>query len=280
MRTDRRYTAEADDETQVRYPLSIYTDEDTAVLEARRGYQKWKTMCPTCEDTGVYRWQDEDHECPVDFDNKCVQWKLFLMYEMSNISSHYMKLDWSDLGESKAKDDVEFYVEHLPNAIKRGYGLYLFSPEKGTGKTFCSTYILKEAAKLDTTKVKHRGYFVTFDDLLQAVTTRDAWLEDKMMHTNILAIDDIYAPNTEKQREMYPRVLEKIVRFRFSNDMPTLVSSNLTWEQFGEEYPRPHSVLSGCVDPVLLDYEQDYRIQQGVGRIFHAMKHGESPPIT
>lgn len=280
MRTDRQYTAEADEENQVRYPLSIYSDEETEILEGRRGYQKWKTMCPTCEDTGVYRWQDEEHECVLDFDNKCIQWKLFLMYEMSNISGHYMRLDWTDLGESKAKDDLDFYVENLPNAIKRGYGLYLFSPRKGTGKTFCSTHILKEAAKLDTTKVKHRGYFVTFDELLEAVTKRDLWLEDKMAHANLLVIDDIYEPSTDPQKEMYPRVLEKVVRSRFSNDMPTIVSSNLTWEQFAEVYPRPHSVLSGCVDTVFLDYDQDYRIEQGAGRIFRAMKAGESPPIT
>lgn len=277
MRKDRVYTMEADADHQVRYP-SILSQQEYADLEARPRYQKWGTMCPTCEDEGTYRWQNKDHDCPVDFDNKCFQWKLFRMYELSNIEDHYQRLDWKDMTDGKAKDDVDFYVDHLDNAIKRGYGLYLYSKGTGTGKTFSATHILKEAAKLDSTKVKYRGYFVTFDGLIGSY--KDPWLAEKIKQTNILVIDDVIAPTSDKQKELLPRVLEQVVRYRYSADLPTIITSNLDWEEFAEHYPRCHSVLSACLDPVELDTQVDYRIEKAVGRIFYAMKHGEVPPIT
>lgn len=281
MRTDRIYTQEADKDHFVTYP-SILSDEEYDELTSRPRYARWGTICPTCKDTGTYRWQGTEHDCLVDFDNKCFQWKYWRMYELSNIDDRYMRLNWEDIAEhqSEGKALVDEYVSMLPGAVERGYGLYIYSTGLGTGKTFSATHILKEAAKLDTTKVRHRGYFVSFQDLIQATLDHDDWLTKKIMHTNILVLDDVTMPSTVNQTEMFPRTLEKVVRYRSNNDMPTIVTSNMTWELFAETYPRCHSVLSDSVMPVKLDDTMDYRVVTGFGRAWNASKQGEVPPIT
>lgn len=273
MRIDRVHTEEADETHYVKYP-SILSDDEVDRLE------KYGTECPTCHDTGTYRWNGEDHECEVDFDNKCIQWKLWRRYKLSNIPDRYMRLNWEDitLAQSEAKKLIDSYIKTLPQAVSRGYGLYIYSKTTGTGKTFCATHILKEAAKLDRGKVKHRGYFVSFGELLDSYESE--WLEKKMMTTNVLVIDDVTGYGSPAQEEFYSRTLEKVVRYRSSNDLPTIVTSNLTWEEFALVYPRCFSVLSDSVDEIQLEGGLDYRVLTGVGRTANASHDGEVPPIT
>lgn len=278
MRSDRVFTEEATKDLQVKYP-SIFTDEEYEELLARRSYQRHGTVCPTCNDSGTYRWQGVEHLCPVDFDNKCLQWKYWRMYELSNIPERYMKLNWEILATSQpeTKEKVDEYVSHLPDMMSKGIGLYLYSEQLGTGKTFCSTHILKEAAKLDYQKRKYRGYFVRFEELL---STDSPWLMDKAKTTPIVVIDDVAEPFSRAQQELYARRLEEVTRYRNDLSLPTIVSSNMPWNVFEELFPRCHSTLSDTVRPLGLTNTFDSRVQRGVSQNLEAALAGETSPIT
>src|SRR3954471_10525877 len=109
------YTQEADDTHSLKYP-AILTDEEYAELEARPRYAKYVTTCPTCKSAqpvtkiGTFKWNKEIHECPVDFDNKCFQWKLFRMYELSNIPDRYQRLTWEDIADQQA--DAKLMIDN------------------------------------------------------------------------------------------------------------------------------------------------------------------------
>jgi DNA replication protein DnaC len=260
-----------------RYPSTFSQDE---YAEMARRNLKVSMACPTCKGTGKFVWNEEEHDCEQDYDQTCIQKKLFLRYELANVPRRFQRLDWSDfVNQPEAKATIEDYIEHSENALALGVGLYIFSPGLGTGKTFLATHILKEFVKQG-----HKGYYVAFFDILDLYRREPedrAFIEQKLLSSPIIVIDDVVAPTaSQKQADHYRNTLERIVRHRAHNDLPTIITSNLTSERLDEEYDRIFSLMSDSLLPLELDSSSDFRITSGLANRAKALLNGETPPIT
>jgi DNA replication protein DnaC len=257
---------------------SIFTPKEYEEL-ARRNL-KASMACPTCKGAGKFVWNGVEYDCEKDDDDICIQKKLFLRYELANIPRRFQRLDWSDLvNQPEAKATAEDYIEHSDNALALGVGLYIFSPGLGTGKTFLATHILKEFVKLG-----HIGYYVAFFDILDLHRREPedrAFIENKLLSSSIIVIDDVVAATaSQKQADHYRNTLERVVRHRAHNDLPTIITSNLTSEQLDDEYDRIFSLMSDSLLPLELDSSSDFRIMAGLANRAKALLNGETPPIT
>lgn len=256
---------------------SIFEPAEYAELESRVSYRKYGEECPTCRGNGFYEYRGERHECEKDYDGICIQRKLFLRYELANIPMDYHRIDWREFEtQPEAKDSVEAYVKNLGNAIDRGLGLYVSSVGLGTGKTLIGTYVLKEAAKSG-----HSAYFCQFMDLVNLSSDAYQKIEDKLLHSDIVCIDDIVSSKISvKQNDLFKYLLEKTVRHRVHNEMSTIVTSNLESEEFLRAYDRVFSLLMSSSFEIKLSSSIDYRRDFLATEIDALLRSNEIAPIT
>lgn len=260
-----------------KYP-SILTQEEYAELERRN--MKSSIACPTCKGKGTYVWSNQNHICEKDEDGTCIQKKLFLRYELANIPRRFQRLNWTDLTrQPEAKATAEDYIKHSSNALGLGIGIYIHSRGLGTGKTFIATHILKEFVKAG-----HKGYYVPFFDILDLYRRepeeRD-FIENKLLASPLVVIDDVVKGSvSDKQAEYYRNTLERVVRHRAHNDLPTIITSNLSMGELDNFYGRIFSLSADSLLPLELSSDYDNRKESGLGSRAVALLNGEVPPIT
>lgn len=256
---------------------SVFTPEQYEELRSRVSHRKYKGICPTCKDSGFYQHAGKTHECEKDFDGICIQKKLFLRYELANIPMDYHRIDWIGFEtQPEAKASIEAYVNNLNNAIERGLGLYVNSIGLGTGKTLIGCHVLKEAVKLG-----HSAYFCQFMDLVNITSDRYKKLEEKLLHSDIVCIDDIVASQISvKQNDLFKYLLEKTIRHRVHNEMSIIVTSNLESEDFLKAYDRVFSLLMSSAFEIKLRSSVDYRRDFLASEIEAMLTTEEIAPIT
>jgi DNA replication protein DnaC len=260
-----------------KYP-NILTQEEYAELERRS--IKSNIPCPTCKGRGKFVWKGEEHECEKDEDRNCIQKKLFLRYELANIPRRYQRLNWNDLTrQPEARATAEDYVEHSENALGLGVGIYIYSKGLGTGKTFIATHILKEFVKQG-----HKGYYVPFFDILDLYRREPEereFIESKLLSSPLVVIDDVVKGSvSDKQAEYYRNTLERVVRHRAHNDLPTIITSNLSLRELDDHYGRIFSLSADSLLPLELSSDYDNRKESGLGARAVSLLNGEVPPIT
>jgi DNA replication protein DnaC len=247
---------------------SILSSEEYAELNSRKSYSRFNGKCPTCDDTGEYTFNGITKECEKDFDDICIQKKLFMKYEIANIPYRYQRFDWSTFEtQPEARGRIDDYIGNLDEAVRAGLGLYLYSHGLGTGKTLIACHILKEAAKRG-----HKVYFCSFFELVNIRKENHHLVEKKLTECDIVCIDDVTASKmSEKQSDMFNYVLEKTIRDRVHNAMPTIMTSNLGRQELLKEYDRVFSLLVSSCLTIQLDSTFDYRvdaIQENIEDIF------------
>ena len=218
-------------------------------------------ICPTCEGQrldggkggrvngdsgrhygllrGQYRFQGEIHECD------CVtQMALYRHYFAANIGEQYMRLDWSEYdSDSNAKREIDLYLDRWKNARKNGYGLTLYGVV-GVGKTFAATHIAKSLIKRG-----QRVYFTYFKKIISNILDLpgEKSLEYQNMIETIpfLVIDEVWwLPSFSEQRKnLFGEMFEQVIRTRTGQNLPTILTSNLSPDEFNDTYPRIYSLL-------------------------------------
>ena len=256
---------------------SVFAPEEYAELRSRVSYRKYGETCPTCKDEGVFEYRGSQHECEKDFDGICIQRKLFLRYELANIPMDYHRIDWNEFEtQPEAKDSIEAYVSNLDNAIERGLGLYVNSSGLGTGKTLIGCHVLKEAVKKG-----HTAYFCQFVDLVNITDDDYQKLESRLLHDDIVCIDDIVSSHiSTKQNDLFKYLLEKTVRHRVHNEMSTVVTSNLESDEFLKAYDRVFSLLMSAAFEIKLKSSIDYRRDFLASEIDEMLRSKDIAPIT
>lgn len=234
-------------------------------------------VCPTCSNKREYVNNGITYKCNCE-----EQILLQKHFFAANIGSLYHIISYEDLFDEDRLDDLqEFIVEYVNNFddnLYYGRGITFWGP-LGTGKSFAACIVLKELIKRG-----YDGYFIMFDDLLNL--QQRGWDEGdyndlfyEIRGTQVLVIDELIAkPNSTKATEYLAETLERIIRFRVSNRLPTIITTNLTPEKEREVYPRVSSLLSTSQVRYTLEGEDERQ-----GRVRRTtdkkIKAGERRPI-
>lgn len=233
--------------------------------------------CPTCD--GKLRYFGEDdlfHDCDC---NKQLGFEKH--YFAANIGKRYHTLGIDDFLTEDAvviRVIVEDYLADFEDNFAYGLGL-VFYGGLGTGKTLLACHILKELIK----QGRH-CYFVQFDDLIDTWGKR--WSDENAAHelnrnmkrADVLVVDDL---STDKRNieGFLSSGLESVVRYRYNNSLPTIVTTNLSQDRQYIEFPRVFSLLSAINVWVEMKTKDDYRPNEYRERLFRLRDMGARLPL-
>jgi len=261
------------------------TTAQAAILESNSQYRALrKGGCVVCEGNGFHYWRGERLECPDDSFGHPAQ-RLAEWYWVHNVPLQYQLLDfaeWPTDTETKrqAKEMAESYLESIDGFAFYGQGLNIYSQTQGTGKTWLATAIQKELTK--------RGYdtwFVRFSDVVSLYEWEDKdkkrLYTDKVKTSPILVLDEVQPGWTPRQAMLFREKLEELIRPRESDNLVTILTTNMTRGDLADEYGRVFSLLSGKNEWISLEGETDARISTDLWRMqAEAAENNERPPIV
>jgi len=128
----------------------------------------------------------------------------------------------------KAYDMVKRYIENYSMIVAQysGGGLYFYSKERGTGKTFLSTILGNELSRKG-----HRVRWYNMTSLLQEIkagydresSTSSSDIIDICRNSEVLILDDI---GVEKQSAWVNETVYSILDYRMTQCRPTIFTSN------------------------------------------------------
>lgn len=121
------------------------------------------------------------------------------------------------------KDTVNKFIVNFENFRKKGYGVYIQSREKGTGKTMLACILLNEISIRYAVNVK----FVTIYNYLEMTKKSYNGTPEKLQEINnaqVLVIDDLGA---NMRKEWIETVLFTLIDKRYINNLITIYTSNI-----------------------------------------------------
>lgn len=133
---------------------------------------------------------------------------------------------------------VKFYLDNLDAMMEKGMGLYLWSMEKGSGKTRMAASIANELMLEHGIQVK----FATSLNILQEIKgtwgrdgnkQQEGHLLDALQTVQVLVIDDF---GTEEAKDWIREKFYQILNERYLNKLPTILTSNFPLD--GLQYDR------------------------------------------
>ena len=263
------------------------TPSQEAVLESNTQYRKSRRDdggCVVCEGQGEHYWLGERLECPDDSFGHPAQ-RLAEWYWVHNIPLQYQLLDWRDWPTDtgvklQAKAIAEAYLDSYKGLSFYGQGLNIYSKTQGTGKTWVATAIQK-----DLTKSGVDTWFVRFLDVVSLYDWEDkakkALYTDRIKGASFLVLDEVQPGWTPKQASLYREKLEELIRPRESDNLVTVLTTNMTRDELEDEFGRVFSLLSGKNEWISLEGAEDARISSDLWRKqAEAGENNERPPIT
>jgi len=208
-------------------------------------------QCPTCDSklevipgsggvrervNGDYRYMGEKYPCECD-----AQIALRARYLVANIGEQYQRLSWDEWdGCEDTRSVVDTYLGSWEKFFKQGIGIEFYSSALGTGKTFASTHIGKELIKQGQSV-----YFIPFIEMVAAFDRQDSeYIAGKIRESGFVILDEVTPPFSEAQRAFFSVQLEALIRHRTNNNLPTIMTTNMSQEMLNSSYPRIYSLLS------------------------------------
>lgn len=260
---------------QVRLPALSDEEYDAVEDMALRRGKLSLDVCPTCNGKRIeanedyYGWENGQYRFMGEvFDCDCQgQMALYRHYLHAAIPSQYMRLDWDEFtGDPQIKADIEKYMTDWRKFKKHGMGVTLLG-KLGKGKTFAATAIAKSVIK--------RGEQVFFTEFRTLQTAYESLtieqrqeLDRRAREATLLVLDEISIPKSDAQGDYFERVLETVIRDRTNWDLPTILTSNLTEEDFKDAWPRLHSLLYPKQWVITFNGAEDFR-ENELARINH-----------
>ena len=123
---------------------------------------------------------------------------------------------------------VKFYLKNLDAMLEKGMGMYLWSEEKGSGKTRMAASIANALMLEHGIQVK----FATSLNILQEIKNtwgqdgnkqQEGYLLDALQTVKVLVIDDF---GTEEAKDWIREKFYQILNERYLNKLPTILTSN------------------------------------------------------
>lgn len=259
------------------------TDAQMLELKDNPQYKHRGGVCPTCgkeegsDQVGTFRHDGQTWICPDD-DRGHIRLRLAYHYWIAGIPVEYQTLPWDRYPHPSVKDDVDEYLNRIDRMSRLGMGFLVSGVNRGTGKTWLTAHVLKEAVKRG-----YSGWWTSFSDMarlygLDDRAERDRILE-KMRTVQHLVVDDVLKPVSEPQRALFESQWEEVVRFRTVMGFPTHISTNLPEEEIESLFPRVYSLLSAKQFGVQLA-GNDARIVEARRRNIAMAMSDETEPIT
>ena len=130
--------------------------------------------------------------------------------------------------ESGAKAKYITYLRDLDEKLKKGTSLLLHGAY-GTGKTACASLVLIEVLARSSNRV----LFIQSAqiDWLARHRTEDSW--DLLVEAPFVVIDDVGA---ERQVNWNDAWLEEVLRGRYNDQLPTILTTNITPAALNEKF--------------------------------------------
>lgn len=132
--------------------------------------------------------------------------------------------DWNrynaDIGKPKAM--VNTFITKYEMFKSKGFGLYIYSETKGSGKTMLSCCLLNEISKRYPGSVK---FINTLDFIEMTKKSYDGIDDTKQIHeAGLLVIDDI---GVQMPKQWIDTVFYRLINHRYESRLPTIYTSNI-----------------------------------------------------
>lgn len=156
--------------------------------------------------------------------------------ESSGIPERYKNCKFSNYfpktpHQLKALRESQFFFQIFPFTSK---GLLFYGPP-GTGKTHLAAAILRNVLKYKGI----RGVFCDFRNFLLTIKSTydtnesEAEIIEAVIKAPLLILDDVGA---ERNTEWAKEKLNLIINYRYINNLPTVITTNLTFDGSGERF--------------------------------------------
>lgn len=151
------------------------------------------------------------------------------------------------------------YSRNLKKALRNGYGL-LFVGDNGVGKTHFISWLLMLALSKNRT-----AYYTRMMELDSNIKRgfKDDEIEKRlrwMLTSDFLAIDELGKERAKSCNTYTDSQVERIIKQRIDDGMPTLLASNMDIDSLGEAYgPTVESMITGKFRVVIME-PGDFRI--------------------
>ena len=229
--------------------------------------------CPTCRKRGTYRYKGVEHDCD------CMeQLQLHKHYLLAGIGVLYQRLDWDHYtGDPEVVKTLQEYVRRHDDYVEQGLGL-LFTGPRGIGKTMLATLVLKELLRAG-----YRCRYATYSSAMEMYTTgwRDLDIkrrfEDTFLRTRVLLLDDM-GREAKSANNMQESTFEHILRNRVQSCRPTILTTNLNYDDLEEGYGAAAVSLLSEQSMVMEMTGDNFRPKSNARR-FDEPEEGERRPI-
>ena len=183
--------------------------------------------CKRCDGTGIYK----KRRCGCRYAHEVI-----VLLAFAGVPEEYWWYKLKEFpGSSKAKAEVQTYIDHIPAMYKDGLGILLVG-NYGTGKTSLGCGILKEVVKYRIKNQDEDGFRVQYKTLSQIITELLALEKGqgkefrREMMADFLFIDEIDKEYTTKSAGWKFAIFDQLLRDRKANKLSTILSSNIPFD--------------------------------------------------
>ena len=180
-------------------------------------------------------------------------------------------------GAGQRSTALQEYVRRHDDYVEQGLGL-LFTGPRGIGKTMLATLVLKEFIRAG-----YRCCYATYSSAMEMYTTgwRDLDIkrrfEDTFLRTRVLLLDDM-GREAKSANNMQESTFEHILRNRVQSCRPTILTTNLNYDDLEEGYGAAAlSLLSE--QSMVMEMTGDNFRPKANARKFDEPEEGERRPI-
>lgn len=198
--------------------------------------------CPLCNGTGWKRIWDEENEVYIGEKCDCGTYEKKILQnqlQFAEIPDMYKECNFGNLKSSvyqfpeskgifiQAAKTVKYWIKNIVQMQKEGMGLYIYSKEKGSGKTRFACSMANELMEKHQKAVKFTTSLRILDEIKDSWGTRKDVSENKLIENlvraDILIIDDF---GTESSKEWINNRFYEIINGRYVDKKITIFTSN------------------------------------------------------
>jgi DNA replication protein DnaC len=218
---------------QAEYP-SLWTNPDKTCITCLFHTRQDKSR--------TFRWWDAERSEVVDWECDCrSQWMMNRYMLAHGIGKGYQRLGWLDASHvpAKAVDQTLEYLSQSEWYIERGVNVIFHSKNPGTGKTLMLMLLAKGLlAKGEDVYVVQMNKLVDMYSAGWRSNEERAYFEQRIMNCRKLHIDDLgkEKSNEDSALGMVGRLVDRVIRHRTAESMPTSITTNLTPDQIASGY--------------------------------------------
>ena len=145
--------------------------------------------------------------------------------------------------EEQKKAVNDFVLNFKERYLLSGNGLYIYSKEKGTGKTMLACVVGNEIMKRLDKSVK----YVTAPDYIEHCREKRGEVIKSYRECSVLILDDLGAESTSKKEEWTKSAIFGLVDWRYKNHLSTIFTSNCPYGSLNEDGRTIDRIASSCV---------------------------------